>query len=187
MPRANHRRGYPGGKGHAGEDTHIHQCAAHVGGDHVVKADGHQQIPRQQTHSGDGLHVAPALHPHQLAGQQQDKGQLHHLRRLHLNGDAPDAQPRQIAVGRHTQRSFQQQEEAKVKGQQPLPLFADLRQVHHGHHEIQHNAQRQAAQLDDDAFESPLIPGGAVDHHHAEEGRHGTQGQQQKICLTDNI
>ena len=44
--------------------------------------------------------------------------------------------------------------------------------------EIQHNAQRQAAQLDDDALESPLIPGGAVDHHHAEEGRHGTQGQQ---------
>lgn len=83
--------------------------------------------------------------------------------------------------------SAQQQNEAEVERQQPLPFFSDLRHVDAGEQEVEQHAQQQAKSLNGNIFKGIAEMRGARDEHHAVERGNGAQRQQHHIRLPHHV
>ena len=121
-------------KGHAQKNEHKHQAVAHVVGNHEVQPAEAEGVGGHSEGGGEGFHVLLLLpEPFDLFGKQQDEGDLHHLRRADLEGDAGEFQPGPVAgAPRHAEGRPQQEDEAHVESQNPFPLPGDGFQVQHG-------------------------------------------------------
>ena len=149
-------------------------------------------MARHEEGGAEGLQVLLLLpEPLDLLGQQEDKGDLHHLRRADLEGDAGEFQPGPVAgVARHAQGRFQQENEAHIKGQNPLPLPGDGLQVQHGEEDIDADPKSQGRALDDhppQALVGGHVPGGAVHQRDAIQRGGDAQTQQHQIGLLDEV
>ena len=129
------------GKGHAQEDEEIDKPAARVLGDDIVEDKHRARVRRGLDDVRKAAQVAFFLQERKLARKQEDEGDLYNLGRLdgdgkvlqkadaELRADVVHTEPGAVAVAREAEGRAQQQNEAKVKGQQPLPLFAHFRYV----------------------------------------------------------
>ena len=179
--------GHTGHKHHAHKDKNIHQRAAHIAGDHIVNADQRHKVTAQHGNGGNGFQIPRFLQPDQLLGKDDDEGDLHHLRRLDIDGKAFDTQPRPVVVDIQAQRRDQQQDKAEIKRRQPFPVLRHFIHINGGHDKIQSHAQQQRTGLHDHIFQRPGIVGGAGDHQNAEQRGHRAKRQQQHVRLAKNI
>ena len=178
---------HSGHKGHGREDEDIHQGAAHVRGDDVVKPHHQQHVPRQKRNGTQGFQPPVLLDPNQLPAEHQDERQLHDLRRLDIGRKALDPQPGPVAVVFDAQRRFQQQEHDDAEAQQPFPALGGLGQVDLGHEKIDAHSQHNGAGLDDDHLPGIQKARGAGNHHQPEQGRAAAKTQQKPVGLPQNI
>ena len=144
--------GHPRHEAHTGKYEDEHQRAAHIPGHHGVHPRNKAQMPHQHRHGRNGLEISRFLQVGKLPGQQDDKGQLHDLRRLHIHRKARNAQPRPVAAVFNAQGRFQQQKQHQTAAQQPFPMLAQLIQIQHTHEYIGNDAQAQSRSLNDHIF-----------------------------------
>ena len=129
----------------------------------------------------------------ELARQQNDEGDLHDLGRLNGDGkirqnadaeplaDVVHAEPGAVAVARQAERRAQQQDKSEIKGQQPLPLFAQLPHINGGKEKIKQHTDHQAESLNGDIFQRAAKVRGACDKHHPVERRGHAQSEQHQV------
>ena len=125
-------------KGHAHKDEQIHKAAARILGDHIIKEEHDPRVRRGLDDIGKAREVLFLLQQRKLARQEDNERDLHDLGGLNGDGkilqkadaepfaDVVHAEPGAVAVSRETEGRTQQQDEAKVERQQPLPFFSDL-------------------------------------------------------------
>ena len=153
-------------EGHAEEDEHENQAVSHIVGNHEIQPAEAQGVGRHKEGGAERLQVLLLLpEPLDLFGQQQDKGNFHHLRRADLEGHKGEFQPGPVSgVARDAKGRPQEEDEDDVKGQNPLPLPGDGLQIQHGEENIHADAEAQGYALDDHAPEprgGVHVPGGA--------------------------
>ena len=134
---------------------------------------------------GKAREVLFLLQQRKLARQEDNERDLHDLGGLNGDGkilqkadaepfaDVVHAEPGAVAVSRQAKGRAQQQNEAEVERQQPLPFFSDLRHVDAGEQEVEQHAQQQAKSLNGNIFKGIAEMRGARDEHHAVERGNG--------------
>ena len=79
------------------------------------------------------------------------------------------------------ERRAQQQDKSEIKGQQPLPLFAQLPHINGGKEKIKQHTDHQAESLNGDIFQRAAKVRGACDKHHPVERRGHAQSEQHQV------
>ena len=187
------------GKGHAQEDEEIDKPAARVLGEDIVEDKHRARVRRGLDDIGKAREVLFLLQQRKLARQEDNERDLHDLGGLNGDGkilqkadaepfaDVVHAEPGAVAVSRQAKGRAQQQNEAEVERQQPLPFFSDLRHVDAGEQEVEQHAQQQAKSLNGNIFKGIAEMRGARDEHHAVKRGNGAQRQQHHIRLPHHI
>ena len=186
-------------KRHAHKDEQIHKAAARILGDHIIKEEHDPRVRRGLDDIGKAREVLFLLQQRKLARQKDNERDLHDLGGLNGDGkilqkadaepfaDVVHAEPGAVAVSRQTKGRAQQQNEAEVERQQPLPFFSDLRHVDAGEQEVEQHAQQQAKSLNGNIFKGIAEMRGARDEHHAVKRGNGAQRQQHHIRLPHHV
>ena len=177
-------------EGHHHEDQHEHEGIAHVAGNDEVQPRQPQGMARRHQGGREGFQVPLLLpEPLQLPGQQDDEGDLHHLRRTDAHRQKRKFQPRPVAVLLNAERRPQQEDKQHVERRDPLPPLDEHFQVDHGDGEVHHNADQQRRRLDDDlpVVRRSIIAGSTVYHGNAEYRCSAAKPQQDQIRLLDDL
>ena len=186
-------------KRHAHKDEQIHKAAARILGDHIIKEEHDPRVRRGLDDIGKAREVLFLLQQRKLARQEDNERDLHDLGGLNGDGkilqkadaepfaDVVHAEPGAVAVSRQAKGRAQQQNEAEVERQQPLPFFSDLRHVDAGEQEVEQHAQQQAKSLNGNIFKGIAEMRGARDEHHAVKRGNGAQRQQHHIRLPHHV
>ena len=176
-------------EGHHHEDQQEHQRVAHIAGNNKVQSRYPQRMTSHIKGGGKGSQIPFFLpEPLELPGQQDDEGDLHHLRRADAHRQKGEFQPCGIAgIVADAKGRFQQQDKQHIERRDPLPSLDEHFQVDHGNAEIHHDADEQRRRLYDDLPVIVVVPGGAVDHGDAEHRRGAAKPQQDQVRLLDDL
>ncbi len=170
---------------------HIDQRAAHIAGHRIDQPHHKQQVRRGHHHAAKALQLPPPLlNPLKLLGEQDDKRDLHNLRRLDGKGHMGNFQPRPISVACDAQRRAQQENENNADYQNDLPVFHQQLHIHHGQQDIGRQADQHRRALDtyrSNHAAGPHVVGSAGDQHHSKQSAPAAKAQQHQIGLLKKI
>lgn len=165
---------HPRHPGDGDEEEQIDDAHTDVTADHGNQPHHQQGMTGELGHGEGGADVPLLLvDAGGLPGQKQDKGDLDDLVGLEIQGEVGDdpvqGEPVPVAPRFLSQGGQEQENEAHIKGHQPLPaLLHEQLEVHKGEDDIDDHADADGDGLDDHV---PIIiieiAGGAVDQGQA--------------------